>query len=73
MKWIQDYVEREAGVARKRVQDAESAIMQALEDIINAEQEPSITRKPAKSLQGMLYAIRESLSNLASSDDEEDE
>jgi len=27
-KWIEDYVERETAEARKRVQDAETAIMQ---------------------------------------------
>jgi len=31
-KWIEDYVERETTVARKRFQDAETAIMQELKD-----------------------------------------
>jgi len=35
-KWITDYVDRETAVARKRVQDAETAIMQEQEDLRNA-------------------------------------
>jgi hypothetical protein len=36
-KWIEDYEDREATVARKRVQDAETAIMQEQVDMRNVE------------------------------------
>jgi len=36
-KWIKDYVDRETTVARKQVQDAETAIMQEQEHMRNVE------------------------------------
>jgi len=42
-KWIEDFVERETAVARKRVQDAETALMQ---DMTTAEHECATTGKP---------------------------
>jgi len=38
-KWIEDYEDRETAVARKRVQDAETAIMQGQEHMRNVEKE----------------------------------
>jgi len=70
-KWIDDYVDRETTVARKQVQDAETAIMQKQEHMRNVEKAQSTTTKPEKSFE-MLNAIGDSLSNLASSEDEED-
>jgi hypothetical protein len=66
-KWMKDCVERETAVARKRVQDAETAIMQ---DMTTAENECVTTGKPETTFQEMLNAIGDSLSDLASSDDE---
>jgi hypothetical protein len=37
VKWIEDYVDRETAVARKRVQDTQTAIMQEQEDMENVE------------------------------------
>jgi hypothetical protein len=68
-KWIEDCVERESAVARKRVQDAETAIMQ---DITTAENWGMTTRKPETTFEEILNAIGDSLSDLASSDDEQD-
>jgi len=68
-KWIEDFVERETAVARKRVQDAEKAIMQ---DIRTAENGWTTMGKPETTFEEMLNAIRENLSDLASSDDEQD-
>jgi hypothetical protein len=65
-KWIEDFVERETAVARKRVQDAETAIMQDLTTAANGSATP---RKPKTTFQAMLNAIRGSLSDLACSDD----
>jgi len=58
--------------ARKRVADAETATMQEQEDMTNAEKELSTTRKPEKTFDNMLNAVGDSLSDLASSEDEED-
>jgi len=71
-KWIEDYVERETAVARKRVQDAQTAMMQQKEHMVNVEKGRSITTKPEIRFDEMLNAIGDSLSDLASSEDEED-
>jgi len=71
-KWIKDYVERETAVARNRVQDAETAIMQELNDMTTAENMRAITGKPETTFQEMLNAIGDSLSDLANSDEEQD-
>jgi hypothetical protein len=36
-KWIEDYMKRETAVARKRVQDAQTAMMQEQEHMVNIE------------------------------------
>jgi hypothetical protein len=56
-------------VARNRVQDAETVIMQ---DMTTAENGGATTGKPEITFEEMLNAIRDSLSDLASSDDEQD-
>jgi hypothetical protein len=71
-KWIEDYVERETAVAGKRVQDAQTAMMQEQEHMVNVEKGRSTTTKPEISFEKMLNAIGDSLSDLASSEDEED-
>jgi len=70
-KWIEHYVERETAVARKRVHDAETAIMQELKDMTTAESVGVTTRKPETIFEEMFNAIGNSLSDLASSDDEQ--
>jgi len=65
-------VEREIAVATKRVEDAETAIKQKQEDMSNVEKAGLTTRDPEKTFEKMLNAIRDSLSDLASSEDEED-
>jgi len=45
-QWIEDYVERETAVARKRVEDAETAIKQRQEDMSNLEKAGLTTREP---------------------------
>jgi len=67
-KWIRDFVERETTVARKRVQDAETAIMQHM---TTAENECPTTGKPETRFEEMLNAIGHCLSDLASSNDEQ--
>jgi len=71
-KWIDDYVDRETAVAEKRVQDAETAIMEEQEHIRNVEKAQSTTTKPETTFEEMLHAITYRLSDLASSEDEED-
>jgi len=71
-KWIEDYVEGETAVARKRVEDAETAIKQRQGDMRNAEKAGLTTTKPEITFEEMLNAIGDSLSGLARSDDEED-
>jgi len=65
-------MERETAVARKRVQDAETAIMQELKDLTTADSTGGTTRMPEKMFEEMLKAIGDSLSDLATSDDEQD-
>jgi len=71
-KWIEDYVQRETAVARKRVQDPETAIMQELKDMTTAESAGGTTRLPETTFEEMLNAIGDSLSDLATSDNEQD-
>jgi hypothetical protein len=59
-------------VARKRVKDGETAIKQEQQEICNAENPRLTTRESEKSLQEMMIAIGDSLSNLTGSDDEPD-
>jgi len=71
-KWIEDYFERETAVARKRVEDAEAAVQQEHDDMKHAEIVGLTYREPEKTFEQVLVAIGDSLSDLASSDDEED-
>jgi len=71
-KWIQDNDQRETAVARKRVEDAETAIKKVHNDMINADNTGLTTREPKTMCEEMMIAFRDSLSDLASSDDEED-
>ena len=70
-EWIKDYVARETVVARKRVEDAETAMKLRQEDMSNVEKAGLTTREPEKTLEEMLNANGDSLSDLASSDVEE--
>jgi hypothetical protein len=60
------FVEGETAVARKQVQDSETAMMEELKDMTTA------TGKPETTFEEMLNAIGDSLNDLASSDDEQD-
>jgi hypothetical protein len=59
-------------VARQRVQDAETVMMQELNDMTTTESTGRTTRKPEITFVEMLNAIRDSLSDLATSDNEQD-
>ena len=65
-------MERETGVARKRVHDAETAIIQDINDMSTAENVGATTRTPKLMFGEILNAVRDSLSDLSSSEDEED-
>jgi len=65
-------VERESAVARKRVPDAEKAIMQGLNNIPTAENVGATTGNPETTFEELLNAMGDSLSDLASSDEEQD-
>jgi hypothetical protein len=71
-KWIENFADRETGVARNWVQHAETGIMQKQEDMRNAKTTESRSRKSVNTLGVMLYAIWDSLSNLASANNDED-
>jgi len=71
-EWIEDYVDWEMVGARKWVEDTDPAIMQEQEDMRNAVKPQSTTRKPEKRCEEMFNAIGDSISNLASPEDEED-
>jgi len=67
--WIEDYVERETAGARKRVDDAEAAVEHEQDDMKNAENVGLTIIQPEMTLQEMMVAIGDSVSELASSDD----
>jgi len=71
-KWIEHYVERQTGGARKRVEHAEAAVQQEQDDMSQAEIAGLTSREPEKTLEEMLVAIGASLSDHASSNDGED-
>jgi hypothetical protein len=71
-KWIDDYVEREAAVVRKPVQDPETAIMQEQEHMGNVEQGRLTTTTTEITCEEMLNTIGDSLSVLASPEDQHD-
>jgi len=71
-KWFEDYVERVTTVAWKPVQDTETAIQQVQDDMRNAERVGLTTTKPEMTFEEMLHAIRDILSDLASSNNEKD-
>jgi len=71
-QWIDDYVERQTAVARKRVEDAETAIKQVQEHIRKAENAGLTVTTPEKLFLERLNAIGESLGDLRSSDKQQD-
>jgi len=71
-RWIEDQVDTETAVARKLVEDAQSAIMQVQENMRNAGNVGLTTTKPTTTFEKMLNSVGESLSNLVSSEDGED-
>jgi len=70
--WIEDLVEWETAVARKRVENTESAIKKEQDDMINADNVGFPTREPETTIEEIMILIGDSMSNLASSDDEVD-
>jgi hypothetical protein len=70
-KWIKDYVERDTAGARMRVEDAETTIRQEQEDTDTAENSELTTKEPEKWFNKRIVTIGDSLSNIASSNDEE--
>jgi len=71
-KWIEDYVERQTAGATKRVEDAEAAVQQEQEDMKHAEIVGFTSREHKNTFNGMMVAIGDSVSGLATSDDGED-
>ena len=71
-KWNEDYVEIETAGARQQVEDTEAAIRQEQEDTETAANMGWRTREPEKMCPEMMIAIGDSLSDIASSNDEED-
>jgi len=71
-QWIEDSVERETACARKPVEDAEAGVQQEQEDTRKADNVGLTNGEPEKTLQEMMVAIRDNLSDLASSDYGED-
>jgi len=72
LKWIEDYVERETTGARKQVEDAEAAVQRVQEHMKHAEITGLTNKVPEKTFEEMMVAVRDGLSDLASSDDGED-
>jgi len=67
-----DYVERETAQARKRVEDAEAAVQQELDDMKHPKIAGLTSRELEKTFEEMLVAIGDSLCDLASSNNGED-
>ena len=64
-------MERETAGAQKRVEDAEAAVQQEQDNMTHAEIVGLTSKEPKKTFEEMLVAIRDSLSDLASTDDGE--
>jgi len=71
-KWIKDYVEGATAVARKRVEDAQIAIRKEPKDMISADNVGMTTREPKSLFEAMMIAIGDSLSDVPSSDHQDD-
>jgi len=71
-KWIEYYVGRETTGARKRVEDAQAAVQHEQDDIVHAEIAGFMSREPEMTFDGMMAAIGDCLSDLATSDNGED-
>jgi Uri superfamily endonuclease len=71
-KWGKDFVERKTAVARMRVEDAETVMMQELNDMTTAENVGATNEKPETTVQEMLNHVGDNLSDLGSSDGEQD-
>jgi hypothetical protein len=69
---MKDYVERKTIVSTNRVQDAETAMMQEHGHMGNVENGRSTTTKSERAFEEMLNAVGDSLSDLGSSEEEED-
>jgi len=65
-------VERETAVGRKRVQAAQTAMMQEQEHMVIVEKGRSTTTKPKITFEEIWNAIGNSLNDLANSEDMED-
>jgi len=65
---IENHLDWETAVVRQKVEDAETAIKQELEDMRNAEEAGVTTRKHQTTYEETLNAIGDYLSDLASSD-----
>jgi hypothetical protein len=65
-------VERVSAVATKRVQEAQTALMQEQDHMVNVGKGRSTTTKPEITFDKVFNAIRDCLSDLARSEDEED-
>ena len=65
-------MERETALARKRVEDTETAMKQKQEDMSNVANVGLTTREPETTFEETLNAIGHNLSHHASSDNEED-
>jgi Uri superfamily endonuclease len=71
-KWGKDFVERKTAVARMRVEDAETVMMQELNNMTTAENVGATTEKLETTVQEMLNHVGDNLSDLGSSDGEQD-
>ena len=71
-KWIENYVDRETAQARQRVEAADAVIRQEQKVTETAENSGLTTRELKITFHKMIVAIRDSLSNIASSDNGED-
>ena len=69
----QDYIERGAAVVWMWVEDIETAIKQAQEDMRNSDNAELTTGAPQNTNQEMIVAIGDCLSNLSSSDNKNDQ
>lgn len=71
-KWIEDSVDREPNIARKRVKHPETVIQQDQEDMRNTGKAQLTSRKPETTLEEMLNPNGDSLSDCTTSDNGED-
>jgi hypothetical protein len=72
-KWIDDYVERETEVARRRVEAADAAVKEDMERQYATSAQMPPAANPKKTFEELLALVGDDIDNVVPSDDDDDE